>query len=116
MLKIHRWFILLGLLFIVFIALSLDFSAKKEDSDFKKWKDSFVIELQQSGISERTIEKFQEQASMVQAVADLYNTKMNTSSYRIHVNEEALLKAQVFYKENKSWLEENKRNLKYLQK
>lgn len=109
MLKIHRWFILLGLLFIVFIALSMDFSAKKEDSDFKKWKDSFVAELEQSGISERTIQKFQEQASMVQSVADLYNVKVNTTTYRISINEETLLKAQVFYKENKSWLEEKKK-------
>ena len=109
MLKIHRWFILLGLLFIVFIALSMDFSAKKEDSDFKKWKDSFVAELEQSGILERTIQKFQEQASMVQSVADLYNVKVNTTTYRISINEETLLKAQVFYKENKSWLEEKKK-------
>lgn len=112
MLKVHRWFILLGLLFIVFIALSIDFSVKKEDSDFKKWKDSFVADLQKSGISELTIQKFQEQASMVQAVADLYNLKVNTTSYNISVNEEALLKAQMFYKENKTWLEEKKQDLK----
>ena len=112
MLKVHRWFILLGLLFIVFIALSIDFSVKKEDSDFKKWKDSFVADLQKSGISELTIQKFQEQASMVQAVADLYNLKVNTTSYNISVNEEALLKAQIFYKENKTWLEEKKQDLK----
>ncbi|MCL2567557.1 MAG: lytic murein transglycosylase [Alphaproteobacteria bacterium] len=108
MLKVHRWFILLGLLFIVFIALAVDFSEKREDSDFKKWKDSFVQELQQSGISDNTIKKFQDNAFFSQEVVDSYNARVNNSIYAVNVNEDMLLQAQVFYKDNKSWLEEEK--------
>ncbi len=112
MLKIHRWFILLGLLFIVFIALSVEFGVQKEDSDFKRWKDSFVKELEQSGISNITIEKFKNHAMIIRSVADNYNKKINNITYRISINEDALLKAQVFYKENQSLLEEKRREFK----
>ncbi|MDR0484770.1 MAG: lytic murein transglycosylase, partial [Alphaproteobacteria bacterium] len=114
MLKIHRWFILLGLLFIVFIALSIDFSEKKENSDFKRWKDSMVKELNQAGISENTIKKFQDNANFSQSVLDSYNARVNNSVYRISVSEDVLLQAQVFYKDNKSWLEEGKEKHKVL--
>lgn len=109
MLKVHRWFILLGLLFIVFITLSLDFANKKEDSDFIRWKDSFAKELEAMGISTLTIQLFKDNAVFIKPVVDNYNDRESNSAYRIFINEEALIKAQVFYKENKEWLEEQKK-------
>ncbi|MDR2007552.1 MAG: lytic murein transglycosylase [Alphaproteobacteria bacterium] len=108
MLKIHRWFILLGLLFIVFIALAVDFGEKRESDSFKRWKDSFVQELQQSGISDNTIKKFQDNAMFSQSVVDSYNTRVNNSTYTVSVDEDTLLTAQIFYRDNKPWLEEEK--------
>ncbi len=108
MLKIHRWFILLGLLFIVFIALSFEPQKKAADADFQQWIDDFTADLNTYGISEATIQSFRINATLLQEVIDSYNYRKANTSYTMAVDENLLLKAQVFYKENMDWLESNR--------
>ena len=101
MLKVHRWFILLGVVFIVFIAFSIDFQGNKLQSDFKRWLKDFTVELENSGISEQTIESFNKQVKVVTDLDKTLENKMNfQEELRYTLTDSLILKAQLFYKDN----------------
>lgn len=99
MLKVHRWFILVGLVFIVFIALSTDFKSVFMGNEFQKWVKHTSKEMAEGGISKATLQQFQKEVK--DPLKELSQTKVvDTKLYTLKVDDNLLLKSREFYQAN----------------
>lgn len=99
MLKVHRWFILVGLVFIVFIALSTDFKSIFMGNEFQKWVKHTSKEMAEGGVSKATLQQFQKEVK--DPIKDLsQNQGTNKTLYTLKVDDNMLLKSREFFQAN----------------
>ncbi len=106
MLKLHRLFIAIGIIFIILIALAVSFSGNKIESDFKKWVSIFSKELEKEGISLSTIESFKKNIQLSQSIVQSFEQKNKPTVVSAYnqvfsiANDDGILSAQVYFKDN----------------
>ncbi len=118
MLQIHRWFILVGIVFIVMICLSVDFRLDRLDSIFVKWKQEFLQKAKLQGISTSTLQAFDllvkvpDKSILVQNNKDkneVHSKSLVLTSIgkevSLYLNDNLTLKAQLYYRDNFQKLE-----------
>lgn len=99
MLKVHRWFILVGLVFIVFIALSTDFKSIFMGNEFQKWVKHTVKEMAEGGISKATLQQFQKEVK--DPLTELSQNKVTDKTlYTLKVDDNLILKSRKFFQSN----------------
>lgn len=99
MLKVHRWFILVGIVFIVFIALSVDFRGATFNQKFKSWVKETARIAREQGISENTVLDYLATAEPLEFL--LQDKKENLQDkVSALLSDDLILRAQLFYKDN----------------
>ncbi|MFL1780967.1 lytic murein transglycosylase [Candidatus Hepatincolaceae symbiont of Richtersius coronifer] len=112
MLKVHRWFILLGVVFIVFIGFSLDFKTQKNSSEFDKWFKQFVSDLSNEDISQETVEGFTKTVKFIPNLPKKAGETINISKIQYLLDDDLVLKSQLFFKDNIKVLKAKEQNYK----
>ncbi len=107
MLKIHRLFIFVGVIFVVIIAFTVDGGNIKFQSGFSSWLKSFSKELKENNISNATINVFLNSVKEnKQFMIDINSeAKSNPIDFaKNFLTDDILLQSQLFYTNNKKML------------
>jgi membrane-bound lytic murein transglycosylase B len=108
MLKIHRLFILVGIIFVIIIAFSIDVNNDKLDVGFSSWKNKTAETLQANGVSEAVIKTFkdsvQKDSSYLKNLEESSEIQDVVADAKNYIDDDMLLKSQMFYTNNKKLL------------
>ena len=117
MLNVHRFFISLGIIFIVFLLYTVDFRSDNIDKRFNKWLSGISTELKDFGIQQNIIDNFSAIAQINQ-----YTLQQNKNNAQVNMpinqkinkltREEVVLYSQLLYQDNKDIIEQKSKQYK----
>jgi membrane-bound lytic murein transglycosylase B len=115
MLHIHRFFILIGIAFIVFLVFSTDFKAPQKNVAFEKWLAKASKELSSYGIQNTIISEFRTHVKFNEKLAAKHENKNKkdlsvSQKVSLLTSDSSVLSAQLFFQSYKDILEEKSKN------